>query len=382
MKQPKPWFWTARKAWYVQLGGKQIRLHEIEKEANKAFFRLMASEGRAVDAKSARMTVADIVESCITAAEHHRPSTVRLYRDMLGPFAAHFRAKRLADLTPSEIIRFVSGYQGTGYKGRAFSDSTRYLMFRYVKTLYRWARDTGLIEINQLHGTDNPWKSMARPRAMTEPEYLAIMHDRKIHDKAKELMEYLWRTGARPGEIAIVEARHLDARLPIVRLQPTEHKTGTKTGLQREIFVPPDLMDKLRAYAHDRPKGTLLRDRFDQPWTTASISNWFGCAKRRLKLPKDLVIYMARHAFITRHLGSGQPAALVAKLAGHTHAETIQRVYYHPDTDAMMGIVGAGADEQRRAIDEIRAKVELERLKHRSSLISPPDEELPYVPVA
>lgn len=365
MKQPKPWFWTARNAWYVQVNGKQIKLDENEKKAHAAYHRLMAAEGRSDPAKGGRLSVPEAVEACVRASEHLRPSTVRLYRDMLGPFAAHYRTRRIDDLSAADAIGFVSAYAGTGYKGRPFGDSTRALMFRFIKTLFRWARDTGLIQINPLHGTASPWRIATRNRAMTEDEYQTIMSSPLVPTGGKEVFEFLWRTGARPGEIVRIEARHLDARRPIARLQPTEHKTGTKTGLQREVVMPPDLMEKLRAYASARPRGPLLLNEKGSPWTPKSISEWFQRARKALQLDPDLVLYMARHAFVTRLVEGGNALALVAKLAGHTHADTIQRVYYHPDLDSMASIVGEGADASRAAIDAIHAEADEARKARR-----------------
>lgn len=372
MKNPKPWYWTARKAWYVQLNGKQKKLHKDEKEANKEFYRIMASEGR-LDEKDARgIRVADAVEAMLASVDHHRESTRRLYGYNLAPLAVRFAGRRLDSMKFDECSRFVREFAGRGT--RQFGEASRYLMMRYIKTFFRWARDSGLIQLNPLHGKDNPWKSLARPRVMAETEYLAIMSDRKLNDQFKEVMEFLWRTGARPGEIACICARHLDAKLPIVRLQPTEHKTGTKTGLQREIMMPPDLMDRLRSYAVERPKGTLLRNRKGNAWTQCLISDCFHRVKVRLGMP-DLVIYMARHAFITRLLDGGKSPAIVAKLAGHTHAETIQKVYYHPDTKAMMDMVAEDSEGQQEELQTIREGVAEARRKHRSKLGDQPVSE-------
>jgi hypothetical protein len=48
----------------------------------------------------------------------------------------------------------------------------------------------------------------------------------------------MWFTGARPGELSKVEARHLNDGL--WRLDPTEHKTGRVTGKDRIIGVADD----------------------------------------------------------------------------------------------------------------------------------------------
>jgi hypothetical protein len=45
-RSPKPWYWKARGAWYIQINGKQIRLAEDKKQAEQEWYRIMAAEGR------------------------------------------------------------------------------------------------------------------------------------------------------------------------------------------------------------------------------------------------------------------------------------------------------------------------------------------------
>lgn len=360
MRQPKPWFWKARNAWYVTLRGKQIKLGATEKEAYQTFYGLMAEEGRLTPKQSSRITVADACNAIVGANAHAKPSTRRLYRDMLGPFAAAFKTRLLASMTADEVIRFVRSYQGTGYKGKLFGDSTRALMFRYIKTMFRWARETGIIQVNPLAGTRNPWKIRARTELLTEEDYLKIQGDRKLNDRAKEAIEVMYRTGMRPGEAVVMSARHLDARLPIARFQPTEHKTGTKTGLQREVYFPPDLMERMRKYAEIRPRGPLLRNKKGEPWTVDSISSAFKRSKRRLGLDGELVLYTTRHGFITKLLEQGSPLARVTKSAGHANPDAIMRFYYHPDTHAMLEDVAKASEGLADKVAEIRERIRQE----------------------
>jgi integrase len=247
------------------------------------------------------------------------------------------------------------------------------MLFGYIKRLYRWARDTGLIQVNPFARVDSPWKIKARQRPMESHEYEAVMRDPASSDQFKEILEFVWRTGARPGELAILSARHLDARYPIARLQPTEHKTGTRTGLQREIFFPPDLWERLKKYAELRPASPLLRRPNGEPWTAGHITLAFSRAKRRLDL--NCVLYQARHSFVTTHLESGVPMARVARLAGHTHVETVMRHYYHPDTELMTRDVEATreAETERMArirleVEALRAATEAARAEHKRRL--------------
>lgn len=212
-------------------------------------------------------------------------------------------------------------------------------MFTYARLLFRWARDTGYLQINPMTKVASPWVRAVRSRGMTQAEYDTIMSDPRTNEKVKEVIEFLWRTGARLEEIIKIEARHLDVAKPIARLQPTEHKTGTRTGRQREIVLPGDLMDRLREYAKLYPRGPLLRGTKGRPFTQISMSCRFRKIRIRLGLPGDLVIHMTRHAFITRMLAAGMPDTLVAKLSGHGDTKILQRVYYHPDLDKMVEMV-------------------------------------------
>ncbi len=290
---------------------------------------------------------------------------------MLGPFAAKFKGRRLDSIRPDEAIKFVTAYEGTGYKGKAFGNSSRALVFRHIKSLFKWARDMGLMQINPFVRTANPWTIRARERPMSQEEYDQIMADARLSDGFKEVVEIIWRTGMRPGELAKLSARHLDARLRIARFQPAEHKTGTKTGLQREVYFPPDLWERIKKYAENRPKGPLLRNRKGNPWTQDLISDTFCRVKRRPGL--NCVLYQARHSFLTKLVEDGVPLARAAKIGGHSHTETLMKHYYHPETLKMLEDVKHVNVGEVDRMAEIKQKVEAERKKKRSVFLKKPN---------
>lgn len=337
-RTPKPWYWEARKGWYVTIGGERHPLGDDEAKARKAFHRLMGADGQADAGRRKKLTAADAAEAMLASVQHHRLSTRQNYDYNLEPFAARFAARRLESIRHEEVIAFVAGYGGRHYRKHTFGPASRFLMFRYIKSLFKWAKETGLIETNPMHGKTCPWKIMARERVMTQQEYDTFQGS-GASPKLKEVAEYLWRTGARPGEIAACRARHLDAHRSIIRLQPTEHKTGTKTGLQREIYVPDDLMARLRAYAVERPKLPLLTRQNGKPWTQRRISDMWGYWRGRIGLPDDCVIYLARHAFGTRAIDAGHTIAMVAKMLGHNDTGTLMTHYFHPDQVGMADAV-------------------------------------------
>lgn len=345
-RTPKPWYWTERKAWYATVGGKRHLLDADEAKARKAFYRLMAADGQLDERQKGKVLVADAVEAMLAGVQHNRLNTRRLYLYSLEPFAVKFAKRRLDSIRYEEIIAYLSASKGTAKPGhRPFGDSARCIMLRHIRATFRWARESGLIERNPCHGKPMPWKILPRERVMTEVEYRAIM-DSQASPQFKEVFEILWRSGARPSEVACMHARHPDATRPIVRLQPTEHKTGTKTGQQREIHMPEDIMARLRAYAVERPKTHLLVRRNGKPWSQHLISGTFRTWKVKLGLAPDCVVYLARHAFGTRALDAGHSIAMVAKMLGHNDTNTIMRHYFHPDQVAMIDAVNKLGDSR------------------------------------
>ena len=376
-RSPKPWYWEARGAWYVQINKKQHRLHENKKEAEREFYRMMAAEGRLEQRQSAKMTVADACEAYLANYQHNRKSTIDLATDRLADFVGHFGGRRLDSLKPGEVIKWLAAYQGRDPKVKAIGDSTRALHFRLIKQVFRWCRDTGVLDIDPFIRAPNPWRIPRRDSPMSDEVYERVMSLPKVSPEFKRVVELVWRTGIRPGELCILAARHMDARQPIARFQPTEYKTGSKTGLQREVFFPADLWEQLKLSTETHRQGPLIRKANGNPWTQKEISERWGKLRSRYSL--GCCLYQARHRWATAMLESGIPAHRVAKMAGHVNPKVLLSTYYHPeaakmadDADRVMG-QDAGADQVKRIADRVEAEraemrernLEKDRVKHR-----------------
>lgn len=81
-----------------------------------------------------------------------------------------------------------------------------------------------------------------------------------------DFLQAIWFTGARPGEIAKIEARHFEDGL--WRLDPKEHKTGRVTGKDRVIGVCDELCEIVDRLTAKYPTGPIFRNSYGRPWTT------------------------------------------------------------------------------------------------------------------
>lgn len=335
-RQPKPWWNAAKGAWYVQLKGKQHRLATAEREAKKAWHRLMAEDGRLPEERRLKATVPDVIDLFLDTRASLRPETYRKYVKSFGPFAIRHRATRFASIKPSDVTAYIESMPrwGTG---------TRHLVFANFACLFRWARDAGYLPMNPLAGVKNPWPAMARDRGMTEAEYKALLEG--IGDPEMRLLLRVMRmTGCRPGEAYKLAARHLHETMPVATLLPEEHKTGGRTGRCRFIIFPVGLMGELRELARRYPEGPILRNTKGRPWNTFNVCQRFRLFRARFGLGRAVVPYSTRHAFITDMVHQGRPLPLVAKIVGHAGTGTIQSVYFHPDMRRMIELVEQGAE--------------------------------------
>jgi integrase len=99
-----------------------------------------------------------------------------------------------------------------------------------------------------------------------------VVISREEHEKLLKLwdndcfcdfLQAMWFTGARPGEIAKIEARHLEGGL--WRLDPTEHKTGRVTGKDRVIGVCDELYEIVDRLTALHPTGPIFRNSQGRP---------------------------------------------------------------------------------------------------------------------
>lgn len=145
-----------------------------------------------------------------------------------------------------------------------------------------------------------------------------------------ELLEFLWQTGARPGEAYKLQARHLsddDGGTLAIVLEPTEHKSGKVTGRNRVIGVTGEVRAVLLRLAKERPTGSLFRNSQGRPFNNQGTQSAFQWAESEGLIEEGTVIYGYRHSFATRQLEAGRDLYEVAKMLGHSSVAMLLKHY-------------------------------------------------------
>jgi integrase len=188
----------------------------------------------------------------------------------------------------------------------------------------QWAERARLIDRTPLLGLRRQPKASRGLDALVTPEEQArLLH--AATPQSRLVLEALWGTGARPGEVAAFTAENFDAGAGLVRLR--EHKTAHK-GQARVIYLPPEVVALLGRQREHYPTGPLLRNRSGWPWKGDTIVKAMQATRTRAGLVGK-VAYGYRHSYATDALADGVPDAQVAELLGHSGTAMLHRHYAH-----------------------------------------------------
>lgn len=317
MKYPKPYFRSQRDSWCVQIGTRQVTLAKgkaNKAEAMREYHRVMAEAGVEVPRpKRAEVPVFEAVDRFLEAAQRRvKPNTFEQYRIKLADLTAGVGRLPLARLTLKHLEDWLAAHE--------WSNSTRRGAVAAVKVWLNWCVREDLIDGSPAAGLRRP-KMARRERILAVEERAAIRA--RCNDSFGELLDALTWTGARPGAVWSLEAKHVDWSEGIARLPG---KTSDATGELLTVHLVPKMLELCRRLAERYPTGPLFRNSDGEPWNRNSVRCRFRRLRARLKAEgvdiSGVGAYTFRHTFATDALERGLGIADVAALMGHTDIRT------------------------------------------------------------
>lgn len=324
----KPFFWKARKCWYIKDDrGANIRLDPIEEKAFDMWERMRSM----ADYKHQDATVEAIFEGWLAFYEI-KASKERYQKavSLLSSFANHFGpTRRLRDVTCLELDKWLNSKRKRGEKEYTWSVARKRDAAQFVLRAYRWAHLQGWIPASDvlLHRSETPEPRIVLvDRATHEKCVKATRTGRKNRRPFGLVLIALWHSGVRPVQIRELTAKHVTNHGDWVFAR---HKTGKKTGRKLTVRPSPCLRTLVSILSHSRPSGPLFRSPTGEAWKKDGLVRRFTRMKVELKLDPSLVMYAYRHTFATDALLSGESIPTVAALLGHKDSAMVSRVYSH-----------------------------------------------------
>jgi integrase len=135
----------------------------------------------------------------------------------------------------------------------------------------------------------------------------------------------LRQCGARPGELCRATIADVDPINRVIMLK--EHKTARKTGEVRRIPIGRKLGELLDRGT--RTEGPVFLSPAGKAWRVANLSRTYSRLRGEADLPRDLVLYLARHECGTK-VCRQKGIEFARRLLGHANISTTQR-YMHLD---------------------------------------------------
>ena len=178
--------------------------------------------------------------------------------------------------------------------------------------------------------TDKPWRTVkafknvgaARVDHFTEAEALTLIDKARELDAAfADLLEATFHTGARPpGELAVMDVRHFDARNAQITIP------AGKTGPRVTTLTQEGVAFFKRLSQRKDPHDILLPRADGERWGKSEQHRPVKAALKAAKLPLSASAYTIRHTYISRSIERGMPLNLIAENVG-TSVRMIEQNY-------------------------------------------------------
>ncbi|MBM7585794.1 integrase [Bacillus pakistanensis] len=284
------------------------------------------------------------------------PDTLQNYVSILNnrilPKYGHFK---LEDIKTIHVVNFVNdlkkdGQRLDGKKGKLSASSILncYKAFNNVLSCaHRWK----LIKENPAIGAKPPNGKSKKSEVYSKEELselLNLLDNKPLFWKTLIMMAV--STGAREGEIAALEWKHLNFEKGTIRIEQAISEIkgegvklkGTKTGKDRTVTVPDTLLTMLKTLERLRKEeklkvGELLEwpdhffifaNEFGKPIRPDSIGQWW----RRFTTSnqfKHIRFHDLRHTSATLLINEGVHAKVISERLGHADISTTMNIYGH-----------------------------------------------------
>jgi integrase/recombinase XerC len=266
------------------------------------------------------------------------PHTIRAYGEDLAQFRVYLqealgRAPRPRDVDHLLIRGFLARLHSAG---RSKTSAARKLAT--LRTFFRFLAREGILTRNPARGLASPRLERRLPPHLSEAEVAAILAVPGEEDsclRARAILELLYATGIRCGELVGLELDALDMPGGLVRVlgKGSKERIVPFGGRAREA-----LRQYLPARARTRPRTpALFLNARGGRLTDRSVRNILKLRLTAMALRQRVSPHSLRHAFATHLLERGADLRAIQELLGHASLSTTQR-YTHVDTRHILEI--------------------------------------------
>jgi integrase len=291
-----------------------------------------------------------------------RASNEQIMDNRIMPKYGHMK---LSVLKPMHIFNFVNdlkkdGRRLDGKKGK-LSASTVRNCYKTFHSILQCAVDLGIIKENPADGVKPPKLGKSKTDVYSKEETSKMIEQLDNVDFKWNLLILLaFTVGAREGEIAALEWKHIDTKNNTIRIEQSlsdefglSLKDTTKTDRDRMVKMPTALSTLFDQYHKQKTidKNIIPYDFGDgkehlfifsnlvgKPIRPDSISQWWRRFTKKYKL-RHIRFHDLRHTSATFLINENVQSKIISGRLGHSNIQTTMNVYGHFLEEADEGAV-------------------------------------------
>lgn len=312
------WWRSGIDAWYVKIGGKQIRLSNDRKEAERLFHRIKAEELETKPLPASPLLACEVCDKflvwCYAHREHRTAEGYKYFIQRLLKWLPRGKEMTVADLRPYHVVEYMDSGE--------WSDSYKRNVAGAVQRAFKWAVSVGLIDMHPCTYIPKP-KGGRRETPITKLEYRIILQHSDKH--FSDVATFAWETGARANEIRTMRREYVKGDRIVFPIQKSKGKRRPRIIHLNNVAKA--VIDRRMAAGSD----WVFTNRSGRQWTPYAINCHF--CRLREKLGRKACLTDMRHGFGTRKLLEGHRVEVVAAIMGHASPQMLHSVYGHLDQE-------------------------------------------------
>lgn len=256
---------------------------------------------------------------------------------------AHFKGKRLADISPMDVERFKKVRRETPTRhDEPRSAATVNRELTILSRVLALAVDAGHINENPCRRVRRFKEDNARVRFLSDDEDARLLKQIGEREPLRSVVIFALNTGLRRGEIFSLRWSEVDWSRNFI------HVTNTKTGRSR--IVP--LNERTHAVLQQRQQKSQCEFVFVSRRTGTrlrNLRNGFGKACEDAKVT-NFHFHDLRHTFASRLADAGVDAFTIAELLGHSTLEMTKRYTHATDERKARAVAALGQKPKTRKV--------------------------------
>lgn len=243
--------------------------------------------------------------------KRYADNTIKTYTDALRTFFRYYNARRIDQLTATDIVNFNHDYMLKHH----YSFSYQNQVINAIKLYYDRFHNAHL-DVSEL---ERPRRSQRLPHVLSKAEVQKILKA-PVNLKHRCMLALVYGCGLRRGELLQLTHNDLDFDRQLLWVR------GGKGNKDRRVPLTPPLQQMILRYKESYPTQHWLFEgqQAGTAYDERSLANVFKKACEKSSVDPQATLHWLRHSYATHLLEAGTDLRYIQTLLGHKSSKTTE----------------------------------------------------------